>query len=760
MYFHFICLKMDQSELDQLMQKPDRLLSVRVECGTMRDLLSEMNNKIEELARRISDFVQNKDYDHLVVQIEQLRSQIENGNIPNPEAPVDIQPMDLDSIIETVERKIEQSRVETEKKLISHSDLINNKIENEIRELRNKMNENINKTNEKFTPINDHEDLKKRVADIEMSILNNNNEKDVKNENSGKSERKRLSSSEKLSARTLSQVSGRGNDLTVKIALLSNNFDSIQNELDKLKHKIAELENENQQIMTSVERFNEISTPDENVKNRELDTSSMQKQYTEPETIIKTVSEVVDTDKMKNDVTKLVLDTVLPILKEKLDKIPDNISAINMKDDKNKESSKNKGNDFPVINLQHSSPRINKSDPRFTSLEMKTKALKDRLDDLEKESKGKFNDIDNQMYDVLFRTSKLEKLVIEFQNRQNSSQESGESDAILSTQPMISIACQTVDSELNNLNIAEPTLPHLEKQSSIPKLAEDPIIDDETNQHHKKATILNNNETSPDQKDIQSGRSHGFLSGRAHDSSHTPRGNLSSRSHFPSQTYEEIDALTKQLEAQVNELILQMEDARERLSDKDRQIHQMEKDLKAHATKDDLDELRAEIEERDSFNRKNNPNSEPVTASQLKRVVSNFQNSMKNLDKQFEAFKTIIPNFVSKDQLTQLVEALSQISGTQAGDSPTSTAGARLSYKCLLCGRPTNQVTGMITESEVAKMIGEPPIIGASTSRKPGNEGEFVLVYGKEGNSYRGVSTSHSNRKRTPFLPKITPKSQ
>lgn len=247
------------------------------------------------------------------------------------------------------------------------------------------------------------------------------------------------------------------------------------------------------------------------------------------------------------------------------------------------------------------------------------------------------------------------------------------------------------------------------------------------------------------------------------------RSNLSSRSHVNSQTYEDLDSLTRQLEQQVKELARQIQNTTDRLGEEDRQIHQLRKTVEKHVTKDDLEELKSELEERSSFNKKNNPNSESVTALQLKRVVTSFQNSIKTIDKQLESVSEKVPSFVSKSELTELVEAVTQLALQQGKEKASSTAGGAMGYRCLLCGRPTSQVTGMITESEVARMIGEPPIIGASAGpSRVGADGEafsgsagtneLVLMYGKEANSFRATSQMSAKRKKMPILPKITPK--
>jgi hypothetical protein len=61
------------------------------------------------------------------------------------------------------------------------------------------------------------------------------------------------------------------------------------------------------------------------------------------------------------------------------------------------------------------------------------------------------------------------------------------------------------------------------------------------------------------------------------------------------------------------------------------------------------------------------------------------------------------------------------------------TAGGRTAIRCLLCGKTANGVTGMITESELARMLGTPPQIGVLGGGIRGSYGDgYVLTYGKD----------------------------
>jgi hypothetical protein len=136
---------------------------------------------------------------------------------------------------------------------------------------------------------------------------------------------------------------------------------------------------------------------------------------------------------------------------------------------------------------------------------------------------------------------------------------------------------------------------------------------------------------------------------------------------------------------------------------------------------------------------------------QLLRFAADFQKSIKTLTKEIDALKEAAVTFVPRSDLTEFVDAVSAaIQSLQTVDIE-STAGGRVGYKCLLCGRPTPQVTGMITDGEIARLVGDPPTSGFA---KAG--GDFALVYGREG-VFRAPSAQQKKRP-APALPKIGPK--
>jgi hypothetical protein len=177
----------------------------------------------------------------------------------------------------------------------------------------------------------------------------------------------------------------------------------------------------------------------------------------------------------------------------------------------------------------------------------------------------------------------------------------------------------------------------------------------------------------------------------------------------------------------------------------DRAIRVLTKGSETYATKSELETLRLLC---DSLPVPRSEGQEIVYLPQLLRVAANIQNTIKNVTKEIDALKESAGTFVLRSDLTEFVDAVSAALQTQQTPPVESTAGGRVVYKCLLCGRPTPQVTGMITDGEIARLIGEPP---TSALAKAG--GDFALVYGREG-VYRAQSAQHKKR-IPPALPKI-----
>ena len=106
----------------------------------------------------------------------------------------------------------------------------------------------------------------------------------------------------------------------------------------------------------------------------------------------------------------------------------------------------------------------------------------------------------------------------------------------------------------------------------------------------------------------------------------------------------------------------------------------------------------------------------------VKKIAVNFQRSVDELERQMGSVRDFLKNLVSKNDLEAAIDQI-QIEGAKG-----ETAGGRLGIRCLLCGKPANCVTGMIMESEVARMLGPPPQCGVSKAR---GSDSLVLTYGR-----------------------------
>jgi hypothetical protein len=109
----------------------------------------------------------------------------------------------------------------------------------------------------------------------------------------------------------------------------------------------------------------------------------------------------------------------------------------------------------------------------------------------------------------------------------------------------------------------------------------------------------------------------------------------------------------------------------------------------------------------------------------VRQIATNFQVSIDELDQQIATIKDFLKNLVSKNDLEAMVDKL-QVT-PQKGDG--TTAGGKIS--CLLCGKMTHGVTGMIMESEIARLLGTPPQCGMGRTRVSHGEG-YVLTYGRD----------------------------
>jgi hypothetical protein len=199
----------------------------------------------------------------------------------------------------------------------------------------------------------------------------------------------------------------------------------------------------------------------------------------------------------------------------------------------------------------------------------------------------------------------------------------------------------------------------------------------------------------------------------------------------------------------VSGILAQLDLLHERMGATDRGLRALTLASQTHVTKNDLEELRLSMDS-SGPGRGSSDAGDVGYMPQLMRVGGNFQNSLKVVGKAIDSLKDLIPTLVFRKDLDAFMDAVRIAIESQQGRELESTAGGRVSYKCLLCGRPSAAITGMITDSQVAQMVGDPPVSGPAQTG-----GDFVLVYGREG-CFRAASSAQKKRP-VPSLPRISP---
>jgi hypothetical protein len=129
----------------------------------------------------------------------------------------------------------------------------------------------------------------------------------------------------------------------------------------------------------------------------------------------------------------------------------------------------------------------------------------------------------------------------------------------------------------------------------------------------------------------------------------------------------------------------------------------------------------------------------------VKKIAVNFQENIEEIDQQIDAIKDFLKNLVSRNDLEAMMDKLKPRS-----EGEGSTAAGRMAIRCLLCGKPAGAVTGMILESDMARLLGTPPQCGVMRGRGSMAD-SYILTYGKD--ALKRENTKKGNSKK--ILPPI-----
>lgn len=227
-----------------------------------------------------------------------------------------------------------------------------------------------------------------------------------------------------------------------------------------------------------------------------------------------------------------------------------------------------------------------------------------------------------------------------------------------------------------------------------------------------------------------------------------------------SQTYEELERLVREIIASLAGIQERITDLDTRIAENGRAIVNIEQRSKDDTGGDPypLEELKEALEEQTKKMKR-------IEEMCIKSILENHAKAVKASDRGVRGhsadhgpFEDNSSLYVRKDELGDFANEVAKIlSGMD------TTAGSQYGYKCLLCGKPTSHVYGMITDSDVARLIGTPT---ASTVSKVG-ENSYVLNYSSsfslnKGLSKRQATSSYakSHKQKDETVPDIKPPPQ
>lgn len=651
------------------------LFSVKIDYCSMRDILLEMQGRIDRLSNQVLDFLKARELQQMQHQIDKIASQVDALKTDN-EMREAIRPSG--KVTEDVEDRIEEVRVALTK-LITQTRVDPKALHEEIDESLANLRQELTIDTSAFAPAEAIDELNKKLTEMQEKM-------DTMHTPRTRNRFEKRMSAARASSGSLPTI--KLQDLTADVRKMSAGFSSIGNRLSELER--------NQKTVEEQMRINRGADDERSVSNKTLsdyvDQLGQRLEQLQREHENDGSSPLVDRESLKGELMEALYNDVMPSLKQQI------LDVVTPRAEGDGDMT---------------SCRSVDDDARLSDVERKVSDLQNRLDQLVGMVTARFDELAKQpisrdvgelcteMFSVGIQTDPLEPIQLEVSSPQGKSTESARSPENVSARPPSSRDART------------PPLPE-----------------------NVSARELSSRERQEVSARELSSRERQNVSAR---DTRTP---ISARSNVVSQTYEELDALTKLLQERVDDIYQRLGAVNDRLGEEDRSIKQLGADLDARATKEALDKLRVDLEDRGG----RTLGDEPVYMPQLKHVAANFQNMIKGVDRQIREIQDVVPKLVSREDLTELINTIQSATNAPRGQDSEATAGAQLSYRCLLCGRPRANVTGMITEAEVARLIGEPPTSGVGRAGD-----DFVLVYGRDG-AYRAASPP---AKKKATLPRI-----
>ena len=214
-----------------------------------------------------------------------------------------------------------------------------------------------------------------------------------------------------------------------------------------------------------------------------------------------------------------------------------------------------------------------------------------------------------------------------------------------------------------------------------------------------------------------------------------------------SQTYEELETLTRLLRENQERIIDKIKDMDMRLEESEQSSRRVRKQMKEAKGLDQDEAFTKALSMQEECINEIKQNCENyITKDMINTVIGKISSAIEKILQKLDLIEGQLPLFLTKREFVKYLKSV-----TAAAEGDNTTAGATRGYHCLLCGREKGGVVGMITDSEIARLMGEP------TSCAPLNVGgdNYVLSYSK-GPSSRPKTSVSTAKKTQSKLPKIS----
>lgn len=284
-----------------------------------------------------------------------------------------------------------------------------------------------------------------------------------------------------------------------------------------------------------------------------------------------------------------------------------------------------------------------------------------------------------------------------------------------------------------------PNILGMDKVNSVPPILEFDAVQNEIEENEE-----NNGEVSEEQKILQKIRSEESYTST--ESSEKPKmARTMSTMHIPTENTQSnrnmkpiiVEAGGRELAEKLGDLAIRVEEIEHQMS-KNRRSDKGESITISNPQFNLDDDALAAINKRIDH---------CCSRETVDKVLQIVKTAVSKMGTRVDALEKNIEGVIHKDEFVKYLNAIHA-----ASEDDNMTAGATRGYKCLLCGREKGGVVGMITDSEIARLMGEPQ------SCAPVRAGDTVILNYSSG-TVRPKTAVATRKTKSTKLPKIEDKS-